>query len=83
MSLRDSMPMTAWLVDVARDLCGATEINEQVRAGMAGQADRFHAVENGRTVGTPMAAAEGVTVAQMAPLVLPESDAPKKVGRGR
>jgi hypothetical protein len=30
-----------------------------------------------------MSLADGVTVAQMAPLVLPESEASKKVSRGR
>lgn len=67
MNLRDSMPLTAHLVDVARDLCGAAEINEQIRAGMTGVPDRFHAVENGRTVGTPATLTGGVSVAQMAP----------------
>lgn len=68
MNLREEMPGTAWLVDVARELCGAAPVNEQIRAGMAGQADRFHAVEAGRTVGTPMTLANGVSVAQMAPM---------------
>lgn len=77
------MPSTAWLIDVARDLCGTAEINERIRAGMSGIPDRFHAAENGRVVGTPMALKNGVTVAQMAPLMLPESTAPKKAGCGR
>lgn len=87
MNLRQEMPSVAWLVDVARALCGAAPINEQIRAGMAGAADRFHAVENGREVGTPMTLRGGVTVAEMAPIEVPvdpdEQPKPKGVRRGR
>lgn len=53
MSLRDQMPETAAFIDAMRDIFGKDEINAQIRKGMGGLPDKFHAVENGHEVGTP------------------------------
>lgn len=51
--LREEMPMTAWFVDFAREVFGAESVDPQIKAGMRGE-PVFHAVENGREIGTPV-----------------------------
>lgn len=49
--LRETMPTVAGFIDEMRDAFGAEEINDSIKAGMAGQ-PTFYASENGVTVGT-------------------------------
>ena len=52
MSLRDAMPSTAAFIDALRDAFGADQINPQIKKGVAGIPNNFHAVEAGRESGT-------------------------------
>lgn len=58
--LRDAMPSAAAFVDAAREAFGAAEVNAAIRAGMRGEPGCFHAVENGREIGTPFAPPETI-----------------------
>ncbi len=51
MSLREEMPMVAAFIDEMREQFGKTEIDNQIRKGMAGL-PVFWASENGHEVGT-------------------------------
>lgn len=51
MSLRDKMPQTAAVIDVLRETFGAAGIDASIRAGLRGEPNRFHAIENGLEVG--------------------------------
>lgn len=53
MSLRDAMPETAAFIDAMRDAFGAAAINPQIKKGVSGIPNQFHAVEAGREAGTP------------------------------
>lgn len=50
--LRESMPMTAEVIDAAREVFGAEPINAAIRSGLAGE-PTFYAEEAGRVIGTP------------------------------
>lgn len=51
MSLRNAMPETAAFIDAMRDAFGADQINPQIKKGVAGIPNNFHATEAGRTSG--------------------------------
>lgn len=53
MSLRDAMPETAAFVDAMREAFGADQVNPQIKKGVGGIPNNFHAVENGNESGTP------------------------------
>lgn len=53
--MRDAMPQIAAFIDLAREACGAEQINAAIKKGMAGLPGHFHATENGQTAGTPFA----------------------------
>lgn len=55
MNLRAAMPATTELIDACREAFGADAINASIRKGLAGIPGYFHAVENGREVGTEAA----------------------------
>lgn len=48
--LREAMPTVAAWIDELREAFGADGINASIRNGMAG-GNRFHAVENGHSIG--------------------------------
>lgn len=52
MNLRAQMPFTAQVIDELRAVFGAEGIDAAIRAGIKGQADRFHAIEAGLEIGT-------------------------------
>lgn len=52
--MRESMPATAAFVDELRRVFGADQIDPSIRAGMAGVPGKFHALEAGHEIGTPM-----------------------------
>lgn len=52
--MREAMPTTAAFVDELRRVFGADQIDPSIRAGMRGMPGKFHAVENGHEIGTPM-----------------------------
>lgn len=52
--MREAMPDTAAFVDELRRVFGADQIDPSIRAGMRGMPGKFHAVENGHEIGTPM-----------------------------
>lgn len=55
------MPATAALVDFAREVAGREAVDAMIRRGMRGEADCFHARENGQEVGTPWTWGPGIT----------------------
>lgn len=52
MSLRETMPQTAEFIDALRDVFGKDAINAEIRKGIGGFANHFHASENGQESGT-------------------------------
>lgn len=57
-NLREEMPVTAVAVDWFRAALGAAEVNILIKAGMDG-APTFHAIENGKEVGTKIPEPQG------------------------
>lgn len=53
-SMRDAMPQTAAFVDALRETFGREGIDQSIRAGMAGVPGKFHAIEAGHEIGTPI-----------------------------
>lgn len=64
-SLRAAMPLTAEFIDRLRDAFGAETINTEIRKGMAGLPDHFHAREAGHEAGTPFIARQSVSLADV------------------
>lgn len=52
--MREAMPATAAFVDELRRVFGADQVDLSIRAGMRGAPGRFHAVEAGHEIGTPI-----------------------------
>lgn len=52
--MREAMPTTAAFVDELRRVFGADQVDPSIRAGMRGVPGRFHAVEHGHEIGTPI-----------------------------
>lgn len=52
MSLRDTMPDTALLIDSLREAFGPDSIDCSIRRGTKGEANHFHATEGDETCGT-------------------------------
>ena len=65
MSLRDAMPQTAAFIDFAREAFGVASVDAAIRNGMAGLPGNFHAIENGREVGTEFPETVGFSVEQL------------------
>lgn len=51
--MRQVMPQVATWIDDLREAFGADAIEHGIKRGMAGEADQFHAVEDGHELGTP------------------------------
>lgn len=60
-NLREAMPLVTEFIDACRDAFGKDEINQTIRAGMAGM-PVFYASENGHTIGTPIPEAKIYTI---------------------
>ena len=71
-SMREAMPTVTAFIDELRAVFGAESINASIRRSLAGEPFKFHAVEDGRELGTSCAALPGSSVTPTPDWVLPE-----------
>lgn len=82
-SMAADMPVCMAFIRQLREAFGREVIDQQIKAGMAGDAFAFHASENGHEVGTPLPPADGISDIVVGRMFPPKDEDERGGKRGR